>query len=1136
MFKGRISIVSLSIFIFSFSIASAGDVLFETTLPWYYSWSTIHWGSGSLTRTNEVAIRYIPTANQDVCTIKPGLFKSGNPTDSVVLTVREGGNGNPTSGTIIATSTVPASQMALPPVIGNQSSYTSFKLSSCLHLTGGTRYFFNFARSQLPNMNTPDLTNWYALQISNLISYTQTAVSVYVPVNGFWQETTGYEPALRLEGPDTKEPVIIMPGILGSRLSRSSDGEEVWLNELKMIDLLHPEDNYLDDLKLSNTGGEIIDINSGSIVSAVFGLNQYGNLIQKFKDKGYVLGRDLFVVPYDWRLDITKSSLDLDSVISQAIANSPTGKVNIITHSMGGLLVKDYLMRNGDAKVNKLIFAGTPHLGAPKAFNALNWGDDFDIKLIGLGLNRNKAKEIMQNMPAAYQLLPSQEYLTEAGPYVKDNNGTSLDYGETSQLMATSNLLSDHRNLDLLTRADQFHQSHDNWLPQSAHVYNLIGCLDPDTIGSFKVGENGSVDINSVDGDGTVPLVSANHIPGKNYFVAYPVTKINHTGLISNDMTIGLMYNLIASNSDPTLPLGIYTSSNCRDQLTTQQASELKRLRFSTHSPVNLHVYDSQGHHTGLTSDGNFETSIPESNFFQVGDNTFISVPGSASYTVKIDAYATGSFDFKVKELDGNDIQNAAIYADVPIKNPTLKADLQFTSLNNLATLNVDEEGDGIDDIGYSLDGKKTFYHDHEPPVITLNSDPIITLNVHDIYTEQGAEVVDDYDSGLSATITGEVNTDILGSYVVHYNAVDSSGNQAIEITRTIKVIDTEKPIIVLNGSNPATILVHDAYNEEGATVNDNYDNNLVPTITGTVDVDKIGTYALHYNVADSSGNVADQVDRTVNVVDTQKPAINLVGANPQVIEVYNPYVELGATVSDNSDTDIIPVIDSLNVNKDLVGSYTVLYNAADSSGNQADQAKRVIEVVDTTPPDLNLISPVPGEYERSAVIPVSFTITDNYTLVNTKVDFDGISWTSPNIDLFYYPLGPHTFSVSGQDEAGNTTLRQAELHCIATYDSTISDINRAYGLGWVASAKERDAYIRKIGQALKIEARIIKVMEKLPDGTKREKRIERLEKRLDKLLATAFLKQLEKDYTKGNVNEQAYRLIREDIMWLLNN
>ena len=75
---------------------------------------------------------------------------------------------------------------------------------------------------------------------------------------------------------------------------------------------------------------------------------------------------------------------------------------------------------------------------------------------------------------------------------------------------------------------------------------------------------------------------------------------------------------------------------------------------------------------------------------------------------------------------------------------------------------------------------------------------------------------------------------------------------------------------------------------------------------------------------------------RTVDVVDTTAPVITLVGADPQVIEVGSPYVELGATASDNYDGDITGsiLIDATAVNTSVVGSYVVTYDVTDSEGN----------------------------------------------------------------------------------------------------------------------------------------------------------------------------------------------------------
>ncbi|MDP3792700.1 MAG: hypothetical protein Q8Q89_03135 [bacterium] len=111
MFGRGLLIVSLVVFLLFLAtadIANAGDVLFETVLPWYYWWSEVHWGMGGFTNVSYVAISYTPTTDQEVCTVKPGLYKSGNPTDEVVMTVKDG-------STTLAAVTLPASQVADPP-------------------------------------------------------------------------------------------------------------------------------------------------------------------------------------------------------------------------------------------------------------------------------------------------------------------------------------------------------------------------------------------------------------------------------------------------------------------------------------------------------------------------------------------------------------------------------------------------------------------------------------------------------------------------------------------------------------------------------------------------------------------------------------------------------------------------------------------------------------------------------------------------------------------------------------------------------------------------------------------------------------------------------------------------------------
>ncbi len=163
---------------------------------------------------------------------------------------------------------------------------------------------------------------------------------------------------------------------------------------------------------------------------------------------------------------------------------------------------------------------------------------------------------------------------------------------------------------------------------------------------------------------------------------------------------------------------------------------------------------------------------------------------------------------------------------------------------------------------------------------------------------------------------------------------------------------DVTKPEITMIGSN-ASIEVGTAYADEGATAFDNIDGDITADIATISDVNTnaVESYTVTYNVTDAAGNTANEVSRTVDVVDTTAPVITLIGANPQVIEVGSPYVELNATAKDNVDGNISANIDidSSDVNTSTVGSYTVTYNVSDAENNPAVPVSRTVDVVDTT-------------------------------------------------------------------------------------------------------------------------------------------------------------------------------------------
>lgn len=99
-------------------------------------------------------------------------------------------------------------------------------------------------------------------------------------------------------------------------------------------------------------------------------------------------------------------------------------------------------------------------------------------------------------------------------------------------------------------------------------------------------------------------------------------------------------------------------------------------------------------------------------------------------------------------------------------------------------------------------------------PIITLNGSSTITHPVNTTYVEQGATVTDDSGETINAVITGTVDVNTEGSYIISYNATDSGGKQATEVQRTVVVDEilvtlTSLTQILSNnigGSNPVIL------------------------------------------------------------------------------------------------------------------------------------------------------------------------------------------------------------------------------------------------------------------------------------------------------------------------------------------
>lgn len=253
------------------------------------------------------------------------------------------------------------------------------------------------------------------------------------------------------------------------------------------------------------------------------------------------------------------------------------------------------------------------------------------------------------------------------------------------------------------------------------------------------------------------------------------------------------------------------------------------------------------------------ETDIPDSG----GITLQVPTPDKGIDAGPYIAGDEGEMTFSAGNID-TDLHVKGVLGDSPIEASCSPVDDDTT----IATVDIDPDAGDEEDT--------------EDPVITLNGDNPMELEVGDTYEEPGATAEDDVDGDVSDDIdisgSDDVDTSEPGEYDVTYTVSDEAGNKAEE-TRTVNVVeadnggdeDTEDPVITLNGDNPMELEVGDTYDEPGATAEDDVDGDISDDIeiSGADDIDtsEPGDYEVTYTVSDEAGNEATK-ERTVNVVE----------------------------------------------------------------------------------------------------------------------------------------------------------------------------------------------------------------------------------------------------------------------------
>ncbi len=162
---------------------------------------------------------------------------------------------------------------------------------------------------------------------------------------------------------------------------------------------------------------------------------------------------------------------------------------------------------------------------------------------------------------------------------------------------------------------------------------------------------------------------------------------------------------------------------------------------------------------------------------------------------------------------------------------------------------------------------------------------------------------MDDVDVTCSVVATGSLDTTQSGTYAMMYDAVDTSGNSATQVIRTIHVspaIDSISPTITLSGSTILVVPIGGSFIDPGATCTDNIDCSV--SVSGSVNTSSIGTYTYEYRASDTTGNTSSTISRTVYVVDPVTPNIILNGSAVIHLTLGNIFVDSGAVWVDATD------------------------------------------------------------------------------------------------------------------------------------------------------------------------------------------------------------------------------------------
>ncbi|NCU42153.1 MAG: hypothetical protein EOM19_05570, partial [Candidatus Moranbacteria bacterium] len=468
-----------------------------------------------------------------------------------------------------------------------------------------------------------------------------------------------------------------------------------------------------------------------------------------------------------------KQMVEAIQTLSQS---SFTKKVTIVAHSNGGLLAKALMQelekRQQEHLIEKLILVGSPQIGTPLSVLSLLYGYEEFIPFL---LFPQDARDLARNMPGAYGLLPSQAYfdrMEESFISFSSENTRYKDfrkaYGENIDsyeefLSFLSGKKDDRKepkkeNLEqeailrenLLNQAKETHSRLDAWTPpetleviqiagwgletiqgikyaekQKVRCYPSVGSSLPSCTG---VGEYEPIyePLWTRDGDKVVVTPSALFLGGrenvKRYWMdlfrssSFSSLRKDHKNILETSYVLTFLTDTLQKLPDTKLPEFIKTQ---RPDDFTEDSS---RIRVSLYSPLDIHLYDTERRHTGISKtmyEGEeipfIEEDIPQSSYFQLGERKYIHFSGGEEYTLELAGYAEGSYSLILEEMKGDEMIVSKQFTHLPTSDKTtVSLTIPSSGIRTLDTIVSDYNGKEIggEYIAYDRGGYKEIQTD----------------------------------------------------------------------------------------------------------------------------------------------------------------------------------------------------------------------------------------------------------------------------------------------------------------------------------------------------------------------------------------------------------------------------------------